>query len=203
MKPETSGAVLELLLAEAAPNGGSHPEQSGVVVGTLSGFDEAGQPWVALPDPESGRDLPARSIVILDQGHLGSRVLLAFERNDRRKPIVIGVMQESGSAKPTAPDQKLAGSGSGRGWRNPGAQRQTRDRTPLWKVQYYAHPCREGVDSGCIFAQPLFRSKSNQGRLGPDQLKRAGWMQCNSSTRRKCRRVTRWACNPMAGSCLL
>jgi len=109
MKPETSGAVLELLLAEAAPNGGSHPEQSGVVVGTLSSFDEAGQPWVALPDPESGRDLPARSIVVLDQGHLGSQVLLAFERNDRRKPIVIGVMQESGSAKPTAPDQKLPG----------------------------------------------------------------------------------------------
>jgi hypothetical protein len=108
MKPETSGAVLELLLAEAAPSG-QRLEQSGMIVGSLSGFDEAGQPWVALPDPESDRDLPARSIVVLDQGHLGCQVLLAFERNDRRRPIVIGVMQESGSAKPAAPDQKLPG----------------------------------------------------------------------------------------------
>src|SRR3954451_5942337 len=96
MKQEASGTVLELLLEEAAGESGMPRGEPSVAVGTLSGFDEQGRPLVALADTAPESALAARSILTLDQGHVGRQVVLAFESMDRRQPIVMGVLQAPG-----------------------------------------------------------------------------------------------------------
>jgi hypothetical protein len=63
------------------------------MVGTLDGFDETGQPMVRLPETRSGVGLAARSVVVLDDEQIGSDVVLAFDRGDPRRPIVMGVIR--------------------------------------------------------------------------------------------------------------
>jgi hypothetical protein len=100
MKQEASGTVLELLLEEAAGEAGVRRRESSVAVGTLSGFDEQGRPLVVLADAAPESVLTARSILVLDQNHVGRQVVLAFEGMDRRQPIVMGVVQEPGETTP-------------------------------------------------------------------------------------------------------
>jgi hypothetical protein len=105
MKNEASHtAVLELLLTEAAEGtvgGGSWP---GVAVGALYGFDETGQPMVEVPDMGRGVRVPARSIVALDDEQIGSQVVLAFERGDPRRPIVMGLIRPLESVSEPQPE---------------------------------------------------------------------------------------------------
>jgi uncharacterized protein involved in type VI secretion and phage assembly len=42
-------------------------------------------------DP-SNRPVAARSTVLLDRGHVGRELIIAFERGDVQKPIVMGVL---------------------------------------------------------------------------------------------------------------
>src|SRR5215204_1515629 len=100
MKEETGGAVLELLMAETPNDEGGPRRGPDILVGTFRGFDGEGRPCVALPDASPDQAQPARSIVLLDQSHVGCQVVLAFERNDRRKLIVMGVLQECVPATP-------------------------------------------------------------------------------------------------------
>jgi hypothetical protein len=93
MNEASDTAVLELLLAEAAEGTGGHRAWPGVMVGTLDGFDETGQPMVRLPETRSGVGLAARSVVVLDDEQIGSDVVLAFDRGDPRRPIVMGVIR--------------------------------------------------------------------------------------------------------------
>lgn len=105
MKQETSGGVLELLLTEDARDEARRGRDPSVGVGTLTGFDELGYPLVAL----SGENpLPARSILALDQSHVGRQVVLASAIG-HRQPIVMGILQEPGAVTPPTPDAALPG----------------------------------------------------------------------------------------------
>jgi hypothetical protein len=68
-----------------------------VVLGTLAGIDDAGRPLVRhwlLPD---GGLVVARSAISLDDNHVGSEVVVAFEQGDLRRPIILGRLWQPGS----------------------------------------------------------------------------------------------------------
>jgi hypothetical protein len=109
MKQETRGTVLELLLAENAGDESSRSREPSVAVGTLTGFDELGRPLVSLRGEAGEPPLHVRSILRLDESQVGREVVLAFAAADRQQPIVIGVLQESGAAKPQSTDVKPPG----------------------------------------------------------------------------------------------
>jgi hypothetical protein len=77
----------------AQPSGSSGP--SGVVLGTLVGINPKGQPIIELADSSNGcsQSVKARSTIQLAQSDVGRQAVLAFELNDRRKPIVLGLCE--------------------------------------------------------------------------------------------------------------
>ena len=75
-------------------------EPNSVVLGVLVGFDGAGQPQVAYPGNPDEAGMRAQSIAPLDQSQLGRRVALLFEGGDLRRPIVMGLLQNSDDATP-------------------------------------------------------------------------------------------------------
>ena len=64
----------------------------GPVLGTLIGWDEAGEPLVAF----RGEPLHALTTVPLSADHVGREVALLFVNGDVRRPLVIGVIQLPG-----------------------------------------------------------------------------------------------------------
>jgi hypothetical protein len=106
MKQEASEvAVLELLLGQVgdAEEGRVSTRQAAhVAIGVLTGFDLEGHPCIAL-DGQAEQAVPARCVVALDQSQLGRDVVLAFDQGDRRRPIVLGVLQPPQVKKP--PDE--------------------------------------------------------------------------------------------------
>jgi hypothetical protein len=93
MKQQSDRAVLELLLAEASADETRPRAPAAVVVGTLTGFDEIGQPRIELSTSTDHEPVTGRSIIALAQGEVGRQVVLAFEGGDPEKPIVMGVIQ--------------------------------------------------------------------------------------------------------------
>jgi hypothetical protein len=65
----------------------------GVVIGTLFGLTDAGEPLVDFPANSAGEHIPARSAVTLDKGEIGREVALLFEGSDPRRPIIMGLIR--------------------------------------------------------------------------------------------------------------
>jgi hypothetical protein len=78
-------------------------ENSAVLIGTLSAWDDAANPLVDYPNNPSECFLPARTIVPLNQAALGREVALLLVDGDPRQPLIIGLLQ---------PPKKVAGRGS-------------------------------------------------------------------------------------------
>jgi len=102
--PDASSATdesdsLSILLADRSISSAQAP--SGAVIGRLIGMKAGAGPLVLLSHDAVA--LPARSTVDLRRSHIGQQVLLAFEDNDRLRPIVIGVMRDA-QAWSTLPD---------------------------------------------------------------------------------------------------
>ena len=74
-----------------------------VVVGTLAGINDAGQPLVRLPLDPSGRVMLARTSVPVVHEQVDREVVLAFESGDLGKPIVLGVLRLSDGQEPSEP----------------------------------------------------------------------------------------------------
>lgn len=82
-------------------SGASRPRRGGnrrslspgeVVVGTLSGINDQGQPLVRHPLDPSGRVMRARTTVPITLEQVDREVVLGLESGDPGKPIVLGVL---------------------------------------------------------------------------------------------------------------
>ena len=72
----------------------------GVTVATFAGFNDNDQFLVALTDELE--PIAALSTLRLTESDIGNQVVVAFERNKVRSPIIIGLLQErKQSTKPT------------------------------------------------------------------------------------------------------
>lgn len=89
---------LARILANVAARPEAPPPLRGAVVGRLLGLvDEGRVPLVALPSGGAPRAaLRARSTVDLHEPHIGRDVLLLFEDAQETKPIIVGLLRESG-----------------------------------------------------------------------------------------------------------
>lgn len=97
MKRNNSGNILEVLLSEAAGSDKSERDNQGIVVGTVTSLDDQGHVRVMISGCAAGAVL-ARSIVALNQSHVGQQVVIAFERGDTGRPIVVGAFWRPGDA---------------------------------------------------------------------------------------------------------
>ena len=88
-------AVEELLSPPADP-----PKIEGVVVATLTGFDEGGAPRIAFAGNPLRRPLSARSTVALGTSDVGKDIAVSFEQGDPARPIVLGKLWQP---EPMAP----------------------------------------------------------------------------------------------------
>jgi hypothetical protein len=69
----------------------------GAATARFCGFDLEEQPLVTDIPGVPGEVLPARSVVGLSQRDVGATVVLLFEQNDLRRPLVMGVLREARS----------------------------------------------------------------------------------------------------------
>lgn len=65
----------------------------GVILGTLVSVEPGVGLCVVYPGPGGWDPIPARSTVSVSTGQVGQQVVLAFERGDSHRPIVLGVLQ--------------------------------------------------------------------------------------------------------------
>lgn len=88
---ETSEGLLELILSEQETV--SAPRRiDGVVIGTLAGIAQSGQPMVTFPQNASGAAVAARSMVAVGAADIGKEVALLFEGGDQQCPVLMGLM---------------------------------------------------------------------------------------------------------------
>jgi hypothetical protein len=71
-----------------------------VIVGTLAGINDAGEPLVRHPLDPSGRVTLARTTVPITSEAVDRQVVIAFESGDIRKPIVLGVLRRPDGQDP-------------------------------------------------------------------------------------------------------
>ncbi|HET7795845.1 MAG TPA: DUF6484 domain-containing protein [Rhizobacter sp.] len=77
-----------------------------VMVGELIAVtDEGCTPLVIYPGQPGTAALQARSVLDLNGEHIGRAVVLSFESGDPSKPIVMGVLRQSGDRPLNAPGQ--------------------------------------------------------------------------------------------------
>ena len=100
---QSSVPLDDVLAVEADPSAsGGQPAAGlpGVVVGTLVAIDDDGRSRVDFPCNVDREPVAASSTVVLAPSDVGRNVALVFERGDPRRPIVLGVMQETRSSRP-------------------------------------------------------------------------------------------------------
>ena len=101
MRENRTENLLEVLLANEERHDDESEAIKGVVIGRLVNLTATGEPLVDFASNPSGLPLPAKSTVVIGKETIGGELLLLFELNNVRKPIVIGVMQ------PPNPDEKV------------------------------------------------------------------------------------------------
>jgi hypothetical protein len=72
-------------------------------VAQLHGFDVSGRPLLSMPAVLSGEIVAARTTVSLRRSMIGSDLLVLFEGNDSRLPVIVGVMQATAVAEDPMP----------------------------------------------------------------------------------------------------
>lgn len=72
---------------------------TGFVTAVLTGFNSSGEALVRSDKISNNQAMPARTIIALNSRMIGDDVLLAFESNDKTKPIVMGLLQTHSALK--------------------------------------------------------------------------------------------------------
>ena len=90
-------AVEELLAPIVSP---PSSRIDGVVIATISGFDEGGSPRITFANNSLRRPLTALSTVAIDATDVGREVAVSFERGDPSRPIILGKLWQSGQTPP-------------------------------------------------------------------------------------------------------
>lgn len=84
-------------MAEAAQGALPPATAAGVTIGELIGMADDGRtPLVLYPGQPGTAALRARTVIDLHGAHIGRQAVLMFEQADPRRPIVMGLLQESG-----------------------------------------------------------------------------------------------------------
>jgi hypothetical protein len=89
-------AAEELLTPPSGP-----PRIDGVVVASLSGFDDGGAPRITFAGNPLRRPVSARSTVALGVTDVGKDVAVSFEQGDPGHPIILGKLWQAESAAAT------------------------------------------------------------------------------------------------------
>jgi hypothetical protein len=66
---------------------------AGAIVVTLDSFDLAGRPMVSAVPGLTGEVVVARTVVPLSRDHVGSEVVVLFEQQNVRRPVIMGLLQ--------------------------------------------------------------------------------------------------------------
>jgi hypothetical protein len=74
----------------------------GVVIGTLVGLNDVGDPLVDFPANGSGAPVAARSAVTVGQHEIGRETVLTFEGANLELPIIMGLIQPAQAEKTIA-----------------------------------------------------------------------------------------------------
>lgn len=74
-----------------------------IITGVLVGFDDDHQPLVTYGDQQPSAAVRARSTMDVHAAHIGKEVVLALERGDPQRPIIIGCLRRP-QALPTNAD---------------------------------------------------------------------------------------------------
>jgi hypothetical protein len=85
--------------AADAPGAALH----GATIGVLIGFQNEGRtPLVIFPGQIGDAAIAARATMDVHGSHIGRDVVLVFEQNDPRRPIIVGCMHRADSALPAS-----------------------------------------------------------------------------------------------------
>jgi len=80
--------------SESAPDGAGAPLMAGTVIGTLIGFRDDGRvPLVLFPRQPGSAAVPAAATIDVHGSHIGRQVVLLFEGQDPRRPIIVGLLR--------------------------------------------------------------------------------------------------------------
>lgn len=63
-----------------------------IIIGTVAGIDNQGQPLVDFPENPSGQPLAAMSTMGITTAHIGRNVALLFAKGDPRSPVIMGLI---------------------------------------------------------------------------------------------------------------
>jgi len=77
---------------ETIPSSVAHLMPSEIILGTLAGFSEQGQPLVDFPENTSGQPLVAITTTPLEQQHTGRQAALLFVKRNMHRPMVVGLI---------------------------------------------------------------------------------------------------------------
>lgn len=80
-------------LLDTSPTAVNEAAASVPVIGTVVGLADTGAPLVDFASSPAGEPVPARSTCPVSPAELGREVILLFENNDRRHPIILGLLQ--------------------------------------------------------------------------------------------------------------
>jgi hypothetical protein len=104
--PEADEAVLCELVEDppiaARANLPTFQRLGGVVIGTLVGLNDVGDPLVDFPPNGSGAPVAARSTVTVGQHEIGRETVLTFEGGNPEEPFIMGLIQPLQSEQPIA-----------------------------------------------------------------------------------------------------
>jgi len=99
-KPSAFAELLEPVVKSLPPEASESALPSVTVVGKLAAVSPSGVPFVDFPENPEGQLLSARRVCVVTAVDVGREAVLVFENNDRRRPILLGLLQPASPSVP-------------------------------------------------------------------------------------------------------